>query len=46
MRGVLDGDAPKDAGRNHAEGVLRLLGLDAEDAAEVGRRPVPDVPLA
>jgi AcrR family transcriptional regulator len=43
MREVLDGRAPKDAGRLHAEGVLRLLGLKPEDAAEVARRPMPAV---
>jgi AcrR family transcriptional regulator len=41
MREVLDGRAPKDAGRLHAEGVLRLLGLKPDDAAEVARRPMP-----
>lgn len=44
MREVLDGRAPKDAGRLHAEGVLRLLGLKPEDAAEVARRPMPAMP--
>jgi hypothetical protein len=44
MRDVLDGRAPKDAGRLHAEGVLRLLGLTLEDAAEVARRPMPATP--
>jgi AcrR family transcriptional regulator len=44
MRVVLDGQAPKGADRYHAEGVLRMLGLSAEDAAEVARRPLPDVP--
>ena len=44
MREVLDGRAPKDAGRLHAEGVLRLLGLPPEDAAEVARRPMPATP--
>lgn len=44
MRDVLDGTAPKDAARLHAEGVLRILGLTAEDAAEVARRPMPDIP--
>lgn len=43
MREVLDGRAPKDAGRLHAEGVLRLLGLEPEDAAEVARRPMPAI---
>ena len=41
MRGVLDGYLPKDADVHHAEGVLRMLGLSAEDAAEVARRPLP-----
>ncbi len=41
MRAVLDEQAPKDADRHHAEGVLRLLGLDPEDAAEVARRKMP-----
>ena len=40
MRDVVDGRAPKDADRHHAEGVLRMLGLPAEDAAEVARRPM------
>jgi AcrR family transcriptional regulator len=44
MREVLDGRAPKDAGRLHAEGVLRLLGLKPEDAVEVARRPMPAMP--
>lgn len=43
MRAVLDGHAPKDADRYHAEGVLRLLGLDRDDAAEVARRKMPNV---
>jgi len=41
MRAVLDGAAPKDADIHHAEGVLRLLGLPADEAAEVARRPLP-----
>jgi AcrR family transcriptional regulator len=40
MRDVLDGQAPRDADRYHAEGVLRMLGLSAQDAAEVARRPI------
>lgn len=44
MREVLDGRAPKDAGRLHAEGVLRLLGLTPEDATDVARRPMPAQP--
>ncbi len=46
MQDVLEGSAPKAAGRFHAEGVLRMLGLSAEDAAEVARRPMPDIPAA
>jgi AcrR family transcriptional regulator len=41
MRAVLDGRAPKDADTHHAEGVLRILGLSHQDAAEVARRPLP-----
>jgi AcrR family transcriptional regulator len=41
MRAVLDGRAPKDADVVHAEGVLRLFGLPAVEAAEVARRPLP-----
>jgi hypothetical protein len=41
MRAVLDGRAPKDADIQHAEGVLRLLGLPPGEAAEVARRPLP-----
>ena len=43
MQDVLDGRAPKDADRHHAEGVLRLFGLSAADAADVARRPMPQV---
>jgi AcrR family transcriptional regulator len=43
MRGVLDGQAPKDADTHHAEGILRLLGLPAADAAQVARRPLPSL---
>jgi AcrR family transcriptional regulator len=41
MRAVLDGRAPKDADIYHAEGILRLFGLTAVDAAEVAHRPLP-----
>ena len=44
MREVLDGEAPRNADRHHAEGVLRLLGLTPEAAAEVARRPMPAIP--
>jgi hypothetical protein len=44
IRAVLDGQAPRNADRHHAEGVLRLFGLDPEDAAEVARRPMPKIP--
>ncbi|HUA11053.1 MAG TPA: helix-turn-helix domain-containing protein [Solirubrobacteraceae bacterium] len=46
MRAVLDGDAPASAERDHAEGVLRMLGLTAADAAEVARRPMPRIRVA
>jgi AcrR family transcriptional regulator len=38
MRSVLDGQAPKDVARFHAEGVLRLFGLSSAEAAEVAAR--------
>ena len=41
MRAVLDGRAPPDADVKHAEGVLRMLGLAAADAAEVANRSFP-----
>ncbi len=44
MEDVLAGRAPKDADRHHAEGVLRMFGLSAADAAEVARRPMPQLP--
>jgi len=46
MREVVDGSAPDDAGPLHAEGVLRLLGVEDADAAEVARRPMPVGPKA
>jgi AcrR family transcriptional regulator len=42
MRAVLDGYATADADVHHAEGVLRLLGLDHREAAEIARRPLPE----
>lgn len=44
MRAVLDQHAPKDADVHHAEGILRMLGLSADTAAEVARRPLPKIP--
>lgn len=41
MRTVLDGNAPADADILHAEGLLRMLGLAAEDAHEVANREFP-----
>lgn len=43
MRAVLDGQAPKDADRYHAEGVLRLFGVPSAEAEEIARRPMPRV---
>jgi AcrR family transcriptional regulator len=43
MRAVLDGEVGPDAGREHSENVLRMLGLSPEDAAEVARRPLPEL---
>jgi AcrR family transcriptional regulator len=44
MRSVLDRRVPKNADVHHAEGVLRLLGLSADNAAEVACRPLPPAP--
>jgi hypothetical protein len=41
MRGVLDGQLRRNADVQHAEGVLRLLGLSRADAAEVAGRALP-----
>lgn len=41
MRAVLDGNAPDNADVLHAEGVLRMLGLSADDAREVANREFP-----
>jgi AcrR family transcriptional regulator len=46
MRAVLDGQAPKNADRHHAEGILRLVGLPPQDAAEVAGRPMPKIPVS
>lgn len=43
-KAVLDGAAPEDAYIHHAEGALRLLGLDRDAAHEVARRPPPRSP--
>lgn len=43
MRAVLDRRAPKNAAIHHAEGILRLFGLPASEAAEVARRPLPPI---
>ena len=41
MRAVLDGAASAHADVHHAEGVLRMLGVDPAEAAEVASRPLP-----
>jgi AcrR family transcriptional regulator len=41
MRAVLDGEVGPEADSSHAEGLLRILGLSPEDAAEVAHRPLP-----
>jgi AcrR family transcriptional regulator len=43
MRAVLDGDIGPEADSSHAEGLLRILGLSPEDAAEVAHRPLPQL---
>jgi AcrR family transcriptional regulator len=45
MRAVLDGVAPKNAELDHAEGILRMLGVPPDEAAEIARRPLPE-PIA
>jgi AcrR family transcriptional regulator len=44
MRAVLDRHAPRDADIHHAEGILRMLGLTANEATEIARRPLPKFP--
>jgi len=46
MRTVLDGRAPKGVDRLHAECVLRMFGLTAEDAADVAGRAMPEIDVA
>lgn len=46
MRAVLDGNVGPDADIHHAESVLRALGVPADEAAEVARRPLPAVATA
>ena len=41
MRSVLDGAAKRDADVHHAEGVLRMFGLEPAEAAEVAGRALP-----
>jgi AcrR family transcriptional regulator len=43
MRAVLQERAGPDAAEQHAELVLRMFGLSADDAAEVAVRPLPDI---
>jgi AcrR family transcriptional regulator len=42
IRAVLNGHAPENADIHHAEGVLRMFGLDADAAADTARRPLPE----
>lgn len=41
MHALLRGELGEDAGRVHAEGVLRSFGLDRTEAAEIAARPLP-----
>ena len=41
MHAVLEGEVALQAATAHAEGVLRSLGIDTQDAAEIARRPLP-----
>jgi AcrR family transcriptional regulator len=44
MHGRLIGELGEGAASEHAEGVLRSLGLSPEEAAEIARRPMPRDP--
>jgi AcrR family transcriptional regulator len=44
MRAVLDGHLDERVDELHAEGILRMLGLAPDEAAEVSRRPLPERP--
>lgn len=41
IRAVLDGDVSAEAEVEHAELVMRMLGLPADEAREISRRPMP-----
>ncbi|MCW3015775.1 MAG: putative TetR family transcriptional regulator, partial [Solirubrobacterales bacterium] len=41
IRAILNGTAPADADQAHAESILRLLGVPAEEARAISRRPLP-----
>jgi hypothetical protein len=43
MHGVLEGEVGREPDVEHAEGVLRSFGLDPKAAAEVARRPLPEL---
>jgi AcrR family transcriptional regulator len=43
LRAILDGDAPAEADRAHAESMLRLFGLSAAEARAIGEQPFEDV---
>jgi hypothetical protein len=38
MRAVLDGELGEDAGARHCEGVLRMLGVEESEVAEIAQR--------
>ena len=41
IRAILSGHAPKNADSEHAEAILRLLGVPNDEAREISRRPLP-----
>jgi AcrR family transcriptional regulator len=43
IHALLEGDAGRHADSEHAEGVLRSFGVDPAEAAEIARRPLPDI---
>jgi AcrR family transcriptional regulator len=43
IRAILAGDAPPDADMAHAESVLRMFGISAEEAREISHRPLSEL---
>lgn len=43
MHALLEGELAPEVDSDHAEGVLRSFGLDRDEAAEIARRPLPEI---